>query len=174
MNQTQRNFLVEKVKAETRKTIRDLEEQKQSYPNASTFIFEAVLHGKLKVQPEEHILGVLRERAKGAKTNTDWLSGESYSRLGFSSSDYKTADALVRFKLKDIVELPEEYYRRKEEVKAHNDKIQEQIDAAETYLATLEVRIQLASPKTLQALVNDVDNLGDISLVDSKIKLLNQ
>jgi hypothetical protein len=39
-------------------------------------------------------------------------------------------------------------------------------------LETLEVRIMVASDKALQKLINEVDDMGDISLIDTRIKLL--
>ena len=58
--------------------------------------------------------------------------------------------------------------KRKEEV----NKIYAEISDLRIQLETMEVRIMLASDKALQNIVNDVDDLGDIRLIDSKIKLI--
>lgn len=51
-------------------------------------------------------------------------------------------------------------------------KINKQIEELNIQLQTLEVRIMLASDKHLQKLINEVDDMGDIKLIDSKIKLI--
>ena len=58
--------------------------------------------------------------------------------------------------------------KRKEEI----NKIYAEISDLRIQLETMEVRIMLASDKALQNIVNDVDDLGDIRLIDSKIKLI--
>jgi len=35
------------------------------------------------------------------------------------------------------------------------------------------MRVQLASDKTLQKLINEVDDMGDLSLMDTKLKMLD-
>ena len=60
-----------------------------------------------------------------------------------------------------------------ERVKKHNESIVTEIDLLKVQLDTIEVRVQLASDKTLQNLVNEVDDMGSLSLIDTKLKLLS-
>jgi|688.fasta_scaffold1144838_2 hypothetical protein len=52
------------------------------------------------------------------------------------------------------------------------DKVNQEIAALKLQLETLEIRIMIASDKVLQSIVNEVDDMGDIRLIDTKIKLI--
>lgn len=52
-------------------------------------------------------------------------------------------------------------------------EVDDQIKQLRIQLETLEVRIMVASDKVLQKLINEVDDMGDISLIDTQIKLLD-
>lgn len=69
--------------------------------------------------------------------------------------------------------VPDEYRKWIEERQKIEVEIQNKINALYLQLETLEIRIMIASDKTLQKLISEVDDMGDISLVDTKIKLLS-
>ena len=53
MNTAQRKFLVEKIQEETKRKIELLRKDKLDYPNASNYVFKAILDGSLKLQSSE-------------------------------------------------------------------------------------------------------------------------
>lgn len=165
MNSTQRKFLIEKIQQETKKRIEELRKSKKEYPNASNYVFKAILDGTLELQPKEHTLSILKERALKATEGQNWLSGES---MGFEK---KRAIKFDRYE--DIIVLPAEYRKAQEEVTAFNKDIEAQIESLQTTLNGIEMRIQLASDSTLKSLINQVDDMGDIKLIDTKVKLLD-
>jgi hypothetical protein len=164
MNATQRKFLVEKLQEQTKKKISDLKDSKQKYPSASNYIFKAVMNDTIELQSEAEIIQALKQKALNAKEGSNWLS-EDYMGANKENS--------IRINLKSLIKLPKDYEEELIRVREFNQEVDEKIKNLETQLNTLEIRIQLASDKVLQTLVNDVDDLGDLKLVDIKIKALN-
>lgn len=165
MNSTQRKFLIEKIQSETKKRIEVLRKEKQTRPSGSNYVFKAILEGSLKLQNEEHILNVLKDRAIKSKEGENWLSQIS---IGFGRES-----AISFNNYTDILVMPDDYYVELNRVKEHNMKIEEEIKILENHLNTIEVRIQLASDSVLKSIINDVDDMGDIKLIDTTIKKIN-
>lgn len=166
MNQAQRKFLIDKINSKVNQKVKELEKSLKDSPSLSNHLFTELLAGTLKLKSHEHILASLKTLAMNAKEGSDWLSGESSGR--WSSNTGK-----ISLRYADLVELPENYITIKTEVTEHNLKIQQEITDLKIQAETLETRIQLASDKTLQKMINEIDDMGDISLMDAKIKLLN-
>lgn len=163
MNATQRKFLIEKIQDKTKKTIEVLKNSRLSYPSASNHIFRAILNDNLKLQHESVIMQALKTKALNAKEGENWLSRE---RMGF----YK--ETTVMLDITSLIHLPDDYSKEVERVKQHNESINKKIEELSIQLDTIEVRIQLASDNTLKKLINEVDDMGEVSLIDSKLKLL--
>jgi hypothetical protein len=164
MNQVQRKFLIDKITAKTKQKIKDLHDQKIDMPNASNWIFKTILANELEIQSKEHILKVLLEKALASKEKSDWLNDDR------SSWDKQVT---VKLNLKDLIVLPEDFYKQMEIARAHNTEISNKIQVLQSQLETIELRIQLSSDKTLQKMINEVDDMGELSLIDTKLKLLN-
>ena len=166
MNSTQRKFLIAKIQEETKKRIEELKKQKLEYPSASNYIFKAILDNTLEIQPHEHIINVLKERALRSVEGKNWLSGDT---MGFEK-----LRAIKFEKHEDILVLPEAFKAEKDRVSNFNKEISIQIDYLQATLNGIEMRIQLASDSTLKKLINEVDDMGDIKLIDTTVKMLNK
>lgn len=68
--------------------------------------------------------------------------------------------------------MPNEFKELLDEWEIKSKEINDQIITLKNDLEMVIMRIQLASPKTLQQVINQVDDMGDLSLFDSKIKSL--
>lgn len=166
MNTTQRKFLIEKIQEETKKRIEMLKKQKLDHPSASNYVFKAILDGTLELQSSEHILGVLKERALKSKEGENWLSSERHGWDSVSSIKFK--------KYSDILVMPDNFTQELSRVTEFNRDLEEQINVLQLSLNGIEMRIQLASDSTLKKLINEVDDMGDITLIDTTVKLLNK
>lgn len=164
MNQVQKKFLIDKITTKTKQKIKDLHDQKIDMPNASNWIFKTILANELEIQSKEHILKVLLEKALASKEKSDWLNDDRGSW---------DKHVTVKLNLKDLIVLPEDFYKQVEVAKAHNIEISNKIQVLQSQLETIELRIQLSSDKTLQKMINEVDDMGELSLIDTKLKLLN-
>jgi len=164
MNTSQRKFLIERIQTKTKERIEQLNKTKLEYPSASNFIFKAILNDKLELQSSEKILEALKQKALRSKEGANWLSEE---RFGFDK------ERTVLLGLNELIVLPEDYKTELERVKSFNEKIVSEINLLKIQLDTIEMRVQLASDKTLQKLINEVDDMGDLSLMDTKLKMLD-
>lgn len=166
MNQTQRKFLIEKIQSETKKKIEKLRSKKLAYPSASNYVFKAIMNDSLEIQSPEHILSVLKERALKSKEGKNWLSDDTMG--------WEKQRAIKFSEYEDVIVIPEDYKKERERVVSFNKGIDNEIEDLKAYLNGIEMRIQLSSDSTLKKLINEVDDMGDIKLIDTKVKLLNK
>jgi len=133
------------------------------YPSIDNYMFKAALTDSLELQPSEVILSALKAKAIRAKAGSNWLSDD---RLGV----YKSTT--IRIDIEELLKTPKDYNEELIKIKEHNRKINEEIELLKIQLDTIEMRVQLASDKTLQKLINEVDDMGSLSLIDTKLKLI--
>lgn len=164
MNTQQRKYLIDKLNAKCKEQMEELKKQKMEYPSLSNYMYLAIMNDTLKLKPQEVTLKALKEKAMNAKEGSNWLSED---RMGIEKF------TTCKIDINALFEVPQNYVDKVKEVKEHNQALQAQIESIKLQMDSLETRIQLASDKTLQKMINEVDDMGDISLIDTKIKLLN-
>lgn len=161
MNVQQRKFLVEKLQTKTKERIEKLRKTKLDYPSASNYLFKAAMNGTLKLRDNEEILSVLKRMALEAKEGTNWLSDE---RMGY----YK--ESHVRLRIEELMVLPEDLLEERRRVAEHNRTIEQEIETLTNQLDNLELRVHLASESVLKSFVNEVDDMGNLTLFDMALK----
>ena len=164
MNAQQRKFLIERISSKSQEKIKILKDQKKQSPNRSNYLFREVMSGKIKLQPETVISEAIKKLALKSRQGESWLSGEK--------SYYSTSSDKVVLKVEDLLIIPKDLDIEIDEITKHNNKIDKQIDALKTQFETLEVRLQLASNSTLEKMISEIDDMGKLSLIDTKLKLL--
>lgn len=162
MNQAQRSFLVEEIEKSVNIRVEALEESKPEYPNANLFLYNAVMSDKLELQSNEHIKEVVRQKALRDKKGSNWLGGD---RWGEPSNE-------VKFQLKDIFIFPKEYQKKLKEYEKISKEINEKVLRMREEEKALVMRIKLASNNILEKLIMEVDDMGELSLMDTKLKQL--
>lgn len=165
MNQTQRTFLIKKIE-ETVKVRQDaLRRSEPEAPNLNNYLLHAVMSGNFEIRTQEEIKEMIRQKALNARAgDSHWLAGSG----AFSDRTE------VHFKAYDLFIVPEEYKKLYDEYKVERDRIWKESAEITIQAETLITRIQLASDKTLQTMINEVDDMGNISLLDSKLKMLTR
>ncbi len=166
MNQAQRNFLIKKIEDQVKITCDALKEQKPEQPNLNNWLLHAVLSDNFELQSIESIKETLRQKALNATRDVNWLTGERESGWGGNGRG-------VGFKVSEIFILSDDYKQKRDSFLAASNGIDEKIKTVRMQAETLITRIQLASDKTLDKMINEVDDMGDISLMDTKIRYLN-
>jgi hypothetical protein len=166
MNATQRKFLVEKMTEVAKRQIEHLRQSKPERANINVYMLHKVLSNDFDIKDKEELKKIILEKALKAgmeKNNReDWL-GNSWGNANRGN---------VCFSFNEFFIVPEEYRKMIEESELEIIKIEKQIRDLQTMVDTLEVRIMVASDSKLEKLINDIDDMGDISLIDTKIKLL--
>ena len=163
MNQTQRNFLIKKVSETADSKIKALKETLPKLPSLNNWLLHAVLSGEFNIKSIPELKETIRQYALNANDREDWL-GNSWNTV--TKTD-------VHFKAENFFIIPDEYTIKKERYESEEKIIQDKIYQLKIQKDTLITRIQLASDKLLQKMINEVDDMGDISLIDTKLKMLN-
>lgn len=167
MNQAQRKFLIDRIEANVKKQIDALyHSDTEQPPSLENYFYGLALSGKLEIQSQEHIKKVMCEKAMQH-------SAQRYSEtwLGTSQGDLINK-ASVKIPIRDLFVVPKEYDELWNEYKKNDEEKKQRIRQMQTECDTLVTRIQLASDKTLEKMIAEVDDMGDISLMDTKLKSL--
>lgn len=162
MNQTQRSFLIKKIEETSKIHIDALKSSRKEYPNLNNYLLHEVMSDRILLQNIEHIKSAIKRKALNAKSGEGWMNDERWG-----------SKPKISFDPKDIFVIPESYNQLRKEVEEHNLKVDSEIRQLSIQSDSLITRIQLASDKTLQTMINEVDDMGDISLMDTKIKQLS-
>lgn len=166
MNTAQRKYLVDRLKETGRKRIDALKKTVPDPISLNVYMLHKVMSSDFEIRPQEELRAVIFNKAMKAgqvKTHReDWLGNP----WGSSSRPN------VAFDMEEIFVIPQEYLDMVAERNAAREKVLAEIRELENQLDTLEVRIMVASDKALAKLVSEIDDMGDIRLVDTKIKLL--
>lgn len=128
-------------------------------PELTRYCLMALLSGELKIKDNSELLQVLKNRA---------LKSEAVFHHGWGGKE----DGEVAFKLHEFFEIPIGYIEAYSDWTKKYSAIKHKIDLLKKQSEGLCTRIQLASNKTLERMIAEIDNMGDISLMDCTLKNL--
>lgn len=166
MNQTQRNFLIKKIQESVNAKIKILREDKEDPPSLSNYILHYVMSGNFEIISNDKIKEIITEKALNSKAGRDsWMSGQR----AWSSDSGE-----ISFRATDFFVLPDDFKKLMDEYLEKDKKRRDEINDLQMQADGLITRIQLASDKTLQTLINEIDDMGNISLMDTRLKALSQ
>lgn len=161
MNQKQREFLIQEISKNTQNQISDLKRAKPDKPNLENYIIQGLLSGNIIIKSSGTIKEYLIDLMKNSTNKSGLLES---NRWGGSYSDEIKLPTSVLF------EYPKEYLDRIEVWKKESLEIDKKIQELETISKGLITRIQLASSRTLELMINEVDDMGQISLMDTTLR----
>lgn len=164
MNGAQRKYLVDKIKEQVKIRVKSLEDSKPEYPNLSNYILHEVMSGKFQIIDNDAIRELIKKKALDAKQGVgNWMG----TRAAWGT------DNELAFKPEDFFILPDSYKKLRDECRQKRQEIKDKVSALHVQSESLITRITLASDKVLQTMINEVDDMGNISLMETKLKLLN-
>ncbi len=167
MNAAQRKYLVDKIQEKTKIRIRALEASRPESISLNVYMLHRVMSNDFEIKSNDELKKIILEKALKAgqekQYKEDWL-GNSWGTATKGN---------VAFTLQEFFVIPQEYLDMIDERNKKRKEIDQQIHDLSMQMEAIEMRIMLASDKTLQTIINEVDDMGDISLIDTKIKLLN-
>ena len=164
MNQQQREYLLKEVKIETDKKREAIKNSVPDYPDIQSICITLASTGELKLKPKSDIETYIYKLTKQGQTS-EWLEGISSFRVGGKR-------VKVSLHWSKILDLPDSVTKQIKEWEELNNKAEEQLKVLNAELRTLEMRIKLASPKTLDKLISEIDDMGELTLMDAKLKQL--
>ena len=163
MNQSQRNFLVDRIEEQVKAKKKMLEDSLPEAPSLVNYLFHKIMSNDFDIKEKDEIKQMIIEKCLSAKDGKDWASGDSH---------WSATKRNITFKLEDFFVIPDEYQRRFDEYHKERSNIHQEINLLNTQAETLIVRIKLASNSVLESLIREVDDMGNISLMDTKLKAL--
>lgn len=169
MNQQQRAYLINQVERRYRKLRDELEKQFQDVPSMEKYVVRALVRGELKIQPTEVLMANLEARVDDKNFNK-LLETRGYYKYRYSKMEEN--DDIIEFKAMDFFVLPDDFVKAYDEVQEHNGEVQAKIDELNAQERQLVLRLNLASPKTLDNLIGEVDGMGELSLFENAMSLL--
>lgn len=165
MNQAQRNYLIKKIEEKVKINTDAYKRSEPEAPNLNNYLLHAVMSGNFEIISNDDIKNLITQKALKAKAGDSlWMNNKN----SWSSNNE------IMFNAEQLFIVPEEYRRLRKEYEEKRDELNEKIRAINIQADSLITRIQLASDKTLQTMINEVDDMGNISLMDSTIKLLSK
>lgn len=175
MNQDQRKYLINEVDSTLRKQVEELEKQKPVHPSLNNYLISAFMDNTiefadlspLKEKIKERVLKMGREDVLIEEDSEDnWYSGRRRR-----SEDKNT---YVKLLADEIFVIPESYKKHLKEYQDKVDELNGKIKQIQAQAKTITMKIQIGSPAALNKLVTEVDNLADLSIMNSQFLLTDK
>ena len=161
MNQKQREYLIQEITKNKDEQIRELKDSKPEKPNLENYIIQGLLSGSIIVKSSESLKNYLIDRVKNSTNKSSLLESGGW-RNEYSNE--------VKIPTSELFEYPKEYLDRIKIWKEKSLEIDEKIASLNNTSKGLITRIQLASSRTLELMINEVDDMGQISLMDNTLR----
>lgn len=161
MNQKQREFLIATVNKKMRAAKDAIDASIPKKPQIKDIIVTQIMSGTAKVKSAEKILlNAKKGIVNGRFTFESSWRGDT-TKVSCGIDDIFIIDDQMQKLLDDWNEIDREAGRKKKEIDLATE--------------SLIVRIQLATDKTLDPIIQDIDNMGELRLADASIsKFLTQ
>lgn len=166
MNQDQRKYLIAQVNSTCRSQIEKLEKSKPKRPSLNNYIIASFLDDTVKFNNITKLKEKIKERVL-AFGHTDTLLESGNDRWRDDDEDDSTK--FVKLKAEDLFILPSAY---KESLKVYLKKAKEIDDKIEELRATektIEMKIQIGSSSSMDKLVMQIDNMGDLNIINTQL-----
>lgn len=163
MNDTQRKYLIERVNQAAKTEIDQIEEKDLTEPSLNNYLVAAALDGSLQLQDNEGLRNKIRERIIKLGPRDRFVHEEDYGRR----RDIPT----VTLEAADIFVFPQAYIDAREEYRKRRKEKEKKVQEITARRDTIIMKIQIGSSKALDKLVEEADNLVDLSLVNTNLTL---
>lgn len=167
MNQEQRKFLISKVEQGAKDEIDRLKRTIPERPNMSAYLFSYVMSGKFEIADNRQIKQLIRAKALKLKKGKDFVDTD-YDRWTKGAVEETT----IKLPVEELFIMPKEYYEVWEKYEEEKAIVDERVAEIQSNLDGLITRLRLMSDKLLQNIVDEVDDLGTLSLKDDSLNVL--
>lgn len=166
MNQTQRDFLIKQVETTCEEQINKLEKQRPDKPSLNNYIIAAFLDNSIQFASIDILKNKMREEVLKFGTK-DILIEEKQDYYGHPKS--KNEKEVVKVNAEDLFIIPQNYLDAVELYEIEYKRIQDKIENLENTLKTIVLKLQIGSADILDKLIMQVDNMGDLNLVNTQL-----
>jgi hypothetical protein len=166
MNQKQRDYLIKKIKDEAELRMKTLKASIPSEPDYEKYLHKALMSDNYKIKSIKDIKNSIDRRLeKGKKVFGIWDRWDD-------KSDSNQSKGHIRIPVEEFLEIGGNYHEDYAAWQEEENKITTQIMQMQQAIDTLEHRLMLASDKVLEGIIREVDDMGNLQLIDTKIKML--
>lgn len=171
MNDNQRKFLTERVNQTHKRQEEQLRKDIPIKPSLNNYLVAACLDGSLQLQDVEGLRNKIRESV--LKYGKDDRLVEEDSEDDYRYRNTTKPKNSVTLRAEDIFVIPEAYLKALKEYQEKKKEIDDKIKILDSQKDTIILKIQIGSNKVLDRLVEQADNLVDLSIVNSQLLLTN-
>lgn len=164
MNQEQRKFLIGTVEKTCDKQIKDLEDSIPDKPSLNNYLIAAFMDNSIQFND----IQILKDKMRKAVLkfgHSDQLIEED---SGWRSRKERS---FVKIDPEDLFVLPQAYLDALREYESIRDSINKKIKDLENAKNTIVLKLQIGSAVTLDKIVMQVDNIGDLNLMNTQLLL---
>lgn len=166
MNQDQRKFLLARVEQTHRTENERLRSKMPKEPSLNNYMVAAALDGSLKMKTIEDIKKHVRDKViKLGSSET--LIHEEHVRYKEDDKSFHS----ITLKAGEVFEFPEAYIVAMLKYNAEKEAVEKEISTLFAQKETILLKIQIGSNAVLDRLIDEADNMIDLSLINSKLML---
>lgn len=166
MNDKQREYLMKTVKSTFDGEVKSLEQSKRKKPSLNNYLIAAFLDNSIEFADIENLKSKMREAVIKMPSEAKLLETDNKS---WNEDAKETGNVKIPVQL--IFKIPEAYVEELRLWQDEEDNANQKIQQLKSQLKTIEVKIQLGSNQQLDKLIQEADNLGEISLINSRLML---
>ncbi len=165
MNDKQRDYLLKSITSTYSSQCEALRKKKVKKPSLNNYLVAAFLDGSIEFADIENLKQKMREAVVKMPDQAQLVE---LDRKGYGT---ETETQNVRVNVEYIFKIPKPYKIEYAKWQAQEEIIDREIEKLTAQLKTIEVKIHLGSNQQLDKLILEADNLGEISLINSKLML---
>lgn len=164
MNQDQRKYLIEQVTNTFRDQRDKIKSEMPEQPSLNNYLIAAFLDNSIQFNDIKKLKEKIRKFVL-KMGHSDILIKEN------SRWDDNKKECRIEIDPFDLFIIPKNYLDALNEYKKKKKEIDDAIDSLEATKKTIIMKIQIGSNQVLDKLVTQVDNMGDLNIMNSKFLL---
>lgn len=165
MNDKQRDYLLKSITSTYSSQCETLRKKRVKKPSLNNYLVAAFLDNTIEFADIEKLKLKMRQAVVSMPDQTHLVEVD---KRGYGEG-VETENVKIPVKL--IFKIPEAYQIELAKWQAQEGIIDKEISELTAQLKTIEVKIHLGSNQQLDKLIAEADNLGEISLINSKLML---
>lgn len=148
--------------------VKELRAKRRAEPSLNNHLVASFLDGSAAFNDIEKLKEKIHQRVLKMSSGEVLIKTQNMTR-GIMGG--RKEENTIQLRAEDLFIIPESYTKELDEVLEHNAKIDEEIQYLGDMLNTIIMKIQIGSDKHLAPLIEDVENIGDLRLVNSQLLL---
>jgi hypothetical protein len=173
MNQDQRKYLIEQVEETCKQQIEKLEKQIPDRPSLNNYLIASFLDNSVQFADINLLKKKMRDAVLKMGHHDQLIKKEDeyWGRRRKKNDDEDDETEIVAIAAEDLFIIPDAYTKALKEYKIKKEEIERQIDSLRMTEKTIVLKLQIGSASALEKLVMQADNMGDLSLINSRLAI---